>query len=91
MAHCPAGAVSLADARGKADEADPLRLHPRNSLPRSGVSLQSIRITHPTAAKLQAAYAALGLGDVDIQDGPANIVATLKTPKGLVELQSGGI
>ncbi len=85
------GALPTLIQWGKADEADPLRLHPRNSLPRSGVSLQSIRITHPTAAKLQAAYAALGLGDVDIQDGPANIVATLKTPKGLVELQSGGI
>ena len=85
------GALPTLIQWGKADDADPLRLHPRNSLPRSGVSLQSIAITHPTAAKLQAAYDAIGLGDVTITEGPANITATLKTPKGLVTLHSGGI
>ena len=76
---------------GKADDAEPLRLHPRNSLPRSGVSLQSLAISHPTAPKLQAAYAAIGLTDIAIATGPANVTATLKTPKGLVQLQSLGI
>ena len=76
---------------GKADDAEPLRLHPRNSLPRSGVSLQSIAVTHPTATKLQAAYDAIGLKEVEVTEGVANIKATLKTPKGLVELHSGGI
>jgi len=76
---------------GKADEAEPLRLHPRNSLPRSGVSLQSIAVTCPAAAKLQAAYDAIGLGDVAITEGPANLIATLKTPKGIVTLQSHGV
>jgi hypothetical protein len=75
---------------GKPDATEPLRLHPRNSLPRSGVTLQSISITHPSAHKLQAAYDAIGLEGIAIETGPANIVATLKTPKGLVQLQSLG-
>ncbi|MDD2844701.1 MAG: VOC family protein [Rhodoferax sp.] len=76
---------------GKAGDAEPLRLHPRNSLPRSGVSLQSLAITHPSADKLQAAYEALGLTGVTLATGPANLVATLKTPKGTVVLHSHGI
>ena len=76
---------------GKPEATDPLRLHPRNSLPRSGVTLQSIAITHPSGAKLQAAYKAIGLADVGIETGPANTTATLKTPKGLVQLQSLGL
>ena len=76
---------------GKPDAAEPLRLHPRNSLPRSGVTLQGIAITHPTAAKLQAAFEAIGLAGIPVETGPANLTATLHTPKGLVTLQSHGI
>jgi hypothetical protein len=76
---------------GKPEAADPLRLHPRNSLPRSGVTLQSITIQHPSAAKLQAAYEAIGLEGVAIETGEANIIAHLQTPKGLVQVQSLGI
>ena len=76
---------------GKPDAAEPLRLHPRNSLPRSGVTLQSVAVTHPIAAKLQAAYEAIGLSGVTVADGPANITVTLNTPKGPVTLQSLGI
>jgi len=76
---------------GKPDAADPLRLHPRNSLPRSGVSLQGITITHPSALKLLAAYEAIGLTGVTMETGPANITATLQTPRGIVTLRSGGI
>jgi hypothetical protein len=76
---------------GKPDDAKPLRLHPRNSLPRSRVSLDSIAVSHPSAAKLQAAYAAIGLEGVAIAEGPANLSATLKTPNGLVTLQSMGV
>ena len=76
---------------GKPDAAEPLRLHPRNSLPRSGVTLQSVAVTHPTAAKLQAAYEAIGLTGVTVEDGPANITVTLNTPKGPVTLQSRGV
>jgi hypothetical protein len=76
---------------GKADEAEPLRLHPRNSLPRSGVSLQSMAVSHPSADKLVAAYAAIGLAGIDLQTGPANLRVELRTPKGLVTLESLGI
>ncbi len=76
---------------GKPEATEPLRLHPRNSLPRSGVSLQSLSISHPSGAKLQTACEALGLSGLSIETGPANITATLQTPKGLVQLQSLGI
>jgi len=76
---------------GKPEATDPLRLHPRNSLPRSGVTLQSITISHPSGPKLQAAYGAIGLEGVAIETGAANITATLQTPKGLVQIQSLGI
>ncbi|HMS26112.1 MAG TPA: VOC family protein [Burkholderiaceae bacterium] len=76
---------------GKATDAEPLRLHPRNTLPRSGVSLQSIAVTSPNADKLQAAYAAIGLTGVTLLNGEANLAITLRTPKGEVVLQSGGI
>ena len=76
---------------GKPEATDPLRLHPRNSLPRSGVTLQSLTVSHPSGAKLQAAFDAIGLTDIAIETGPANLVANLQTPKGLVQLQSLGI
>ncbi len=76
---------------GKPGEADPLRLHPRNSLPRSGVSLQSLTVTHPDAATLKAAYAAIGLQGIAMEEGPANLTATLRTPKGVVTLESQGL
>ena len=76
---------------GKPDATDPLRLHPRNSLPRSGVTLQSLTVSHPSGAKLQAAFDAIGLANIAIETGPANLVASLQTPKGLVQLQSLGI
>ena len=72
---------------GKPDATEPLRLHPRNTLPRSGVTLQSIDITHPSAEKLQAAYTSIGLNGISISEGPANIKATLKTPKWIVVLE----
>ena len=75
---------------GKPEATDPMRLHPRNTLPRSGVSLQGVTVSHPSAAKLQAANDAMGLEGVAVFEGPANLVATLQTPKGLVQLQSLG-
>ena len=76
---------------GKPLATDPLRLHPRNSLPRSGVTLQSLVVHHPSGAKLQAACDAIGLQGIGIEIGDANLVATLQAPKGLVQLQSLGI
>lgn len=76
---------------GQPEDADPVRLHPRNSLPRSRVTLQGITCTHPQAAELQAAYAAIGLQGIAVQTGPANLAATLHTPKGVVVLESQGL
>jgi hypothetical protein len=76
---------------GKTDAAEPLRLHPRNSLPRSGVTLQNVAITHPTAAKLQAAFEAISLTGIPLETGPACLTVTLNTPKGIVELTSLGL
>jgi hypothetical protein len=76
---------------GKPDVPEPLRLHPRNSLPRSGVTLQGLTVSHPNAAKLQAAYEAIGLTGVTLEEGPANLCATLHSPKGTVKLQSLGL
>ncbi len=76
---------------GKPDATDPLKLHPRNTLTRSGVTLQSIEVTHPSAAKLQGAFDAIELKQVAITEGPANLKAKLQTPKGLVVLESLGL
>jgi hypothetical protein len=76
---------------GKPAATDPLRLHPRNSLPRSGVTLQSLAVQHPSAEKLKTAYEAIGLEGVTLSEGAPHIVATLNTPKGVVQLQSLGI
>jgi hypothetical protein len=76
---------------GKPEAADPMQLHPRNHLPRSSVSLKSLSVSHPSASKIKAAYDAIMLGNIDVMEGPANIVATLQTPKGLLTLESLGI
>lgn len=85
------GALPTLIQWGQPGANEPLRLHPRNSLPRSGVSLQSLVVTHPAAAMLQDAYQAIGLTGVVLAAGPANITAVLHTPKGVVTLKSGGI
>ena len=76
---------------GKNADAEPLRLHPRNTLPRSGVSLQSVAVTSLSTDKLQAAYTAIGLSGVTVSEGEPNLTVTLRTPKGVVTLQSMGI
>jgi len=76
---------------GKPDATDPFKLHPRNTLTRSGVTLQSIEVSHPSAEKLQAAYDAMGLKHITLTEGPANLKAILQTPKGLITLSSDGI
>lgn len=66
-------------------------VHPASAMPESGVTLQALAVTHPDADTLRAAYAAIGLDRVAIEVGPANLVATLHTPKGIVKLASKGI
>ena len=76
---------------GKPEAAEPMRLHPRHSLPRSGVSLQTITVSHPSSEKLTKAFEAVHLKDIEVSNGEATISATLQTPKGLVVLQSRGL
>ena len=64
-------------------------VHPTHSMPRSGVTLQSLQLSHPEAPALQAACRSIGLTPIPAQPAPARITATLQTPKGLVEIHSG--
>jgi hypothetical protein len=66
-------------------------VHPGQALPESGISLQSMAVTHPRPADLQAAYSAIGLHGVGVAAGPPNITATLRTPVGDVVLESKGL
>lgn len=76
---------------GASQDQEPMHMHPRNSLPRSKVSLHGLAISHPEAERLQAAYAAIGLSGIPITTGPANLSAVLRTPRGEVTLQSLGL
>ena len=64
--------------------------HPADTMPDSGLTLQSLHVSHPRIADLQAAHGAIGLQGVSAEQGPPNLVATLATPKGQVVLESGG-
>ena len=66
-------------------------VHPAAAMPESGVTLQSLAVSHPQAALLRQAAAAIGLQGVAIQDGEANVRATLDTPRGRVKLESGAL
>jgi hypothetical protein len=65
--------------------------HPANNMSASGVTLQALAVTHPQADQLRAAYQAIGLTSVGITQGSPDLVATLHTPKGIVQLHSQGI
>ncbi len=66
-------------------------VRPSQAMPASGVTLQALSVTHSQAPQLHAAYAAIGLSQVVVGEGPANLVATLATPRGLITLESKGI
>lgn len=65
-------------------------VHPTDNMPASGITLQSLAASQPDAETLQAAYAAIGLHGVTVNQGPANLIATLQTSRGLVTLESRG-
>lgn len=85
------GALPTLIQWGEPLSAEPFRRHPSNSLPRSGVTLQGISATHPDAVTLRAAYDSIGLTEIPVAQGPANLSATLDTPRGVVVLQSLGV
>ena len=48
-------------------------------------------VSHPQATALQSAYQAIGLEQVPVKAGEANLCAVLDTPRGRVRLESGGL
>ncbi|SFN24638.1 VOC family protein [Variovorax sp. OV329] len=65
-------------------------VHPTDSMPVCGLELVSLAARHPRAELLREAYGRIGLAGVDVQRGPPDLVATLRTPRGLVTLESQG-
>jgi hypothetical protein len=65
--------------------------HPASGLPESGVTLQAMVATHPQASELRAACAAIGLDQLTVKEGAAELCAVLETPRGRVKLSSGGL
>ncbi len=65
--------------------------HPTSAMAESGLALLSLHSFHPRLQDLQAAYAAIGLAGVSVEQGSPNLVATLATPKGIVTLESAGV
>lgn len=64
-------------------------VHPCDSLPPSGLQLQSLGLEHSQAEDLRAACAALGLGAVQVHSASlAQLRAFLSTPQGDVVLRS---
>jgi hypothetical protein len=66
-------------------------VHPTHNMAASGVTLQALAVCHPQAGLLQDAYKVIDLNGVDITPGAPNLVATLHTPKGTVQLHSQGV
>jgi hypothetical protein len=63
-------------------------VHPSHTMPGSGIALHGLRVVHPEADALRAAYRAIGLAHVPIEAGPARLTAQLQTPDGLLEIHS---
>lgn len=61
-------------------------VHPAQSMPVSGLRLQSLHLHHPQAALLQTALQAIGLHGVDVTSGEARLSAELGTLAGPVVL-----
>lgn len=62
--------------------------HPTHALAPSGVTLHNLRLRHPQADVLRQALASIGLASIAVTNGPAQLSATLQTPKGLIEIHT---
>lgn len=65
--------------------------HPAAAMPECGIALHALAVRHPQAEALQAAFEAIGLQGVAVAQGPAQLRATLLTPRGTVVLDSKGL
>ena len=63
-------------------------VHPANTMPASGLALQSLTLSHPDAPQLQQALDAIGLDPRAVEPGPAALTALLDTPLGPRTLSS---
>ena len=66
-------------------------VHPTQHMAASSVTLLSLTASQPDRAQLTAAYSAINLQGVAAAQGPANLIATLQTPRGIVTLESRGL
>ncbi|MET0310833.1 MAG: VOC family protein [Burkholderiaceae bacterium] len=64
---------------------------PTDHMPACGITLEALTMHHPRPEDLQAAYAAIGLEGVGLEPGSPNLTATLRTPRGRVRIESGGV
>lgn len=62
--------------------------HPTDAMPASGVTLRSLRVQHPEAAALCAAYRAMGWAAQAVDSDTPRLTAHLQTPKGLIEIHT---
>ena len=62
--------------------------HPTGSMPQSGVTLHALKIAHPAADPLQAAFDGIGIQGIAVHNAPGRITAIFETPKGRVQLIS---
>ncbi|MBS0454396.1 MAG: VOC family protein [Proteobacteria bacterium] len=65
-------------------------VHPTDTMPTAGLELVSLTVSHPRAELLREAYARIGLVGVDVLQGTPDLVASLRSPRGLVTLESEG-
>jgi hypothetical protein len=63
-------------------------VHPADTMPASGLALQSLTLSHPGAPQLQQALDAIGLDPRTVAPGPAALTALLDTPLGPRTLSS---
>ncbi|MFZ2307678.1 MAG: VOC family protein [Rhodoferax sp.] len=62
--------------------------HPSHTMPSSGVTLQNASLRHPQADALRQALTSIGLSNIAVTTGPAQLSASLQTPKGLIEIHT---
>jgi hypothetical protein len=63
-------------------------VHPADTMPASGATLESLTVRSPEVAPLRQALRALGADAVRIEAGAPVLAATLNTPRGRIRLRS---
>ena len=62
--------------------------HPGDDLPDAGIALLSLEAAHPRIETLRAALGAIGFDSMTLRQGAPDLVATLRTRRGVVTLGS---